>query len=91
MFIGIKDYLTDFVSLSLTYTVDTNIHHVENWGSIVDNFLNNQDCWGEAKISKGAGIEELKNSEYYKDSITYGKKCQRNYVANTWVRKSLLL
>ena len=36
MFAGFKDYCISLTDTSLTYTVDTSIHHVEHWGSLLE-------------------------------------------------------
>jgi isocitrate dehydrogenase kinase/phosphatase len=74
--------------------LDTNIHHVEHWGPLVNNYLAAQvgsysrDVFTkeiEAKIAQGIDFEELKKTEYYQDILTYGKNCQKNYVDFKWV------
>jgi hypothetical protein len=74
--------------------LDTNIHHVEHWGPLVNNYLAAQvDSYSrdaftkeiEAKIAQGIDFEELRKSEYYNDILTYGKNCQKNYVDFKWV------
>jgi len=57
----------------LLYTVDTNIHHVENWGSIIENLEREERVYD---VSKGG----IKNTEYYKEASKWGKECQQYYV-----------
>ena len=96
MFIGFKDYgMGGPEDATLTYTVDTKIHHVEHWGPIVNNYLADQaesyyskDAFTgaiEEKMKAGVDFEEIKSSKYYKESTAYGKNCQKNYVDWKWV------
>jgi hypothetical protein len=39
LFSGFKDYLITLTDTSLTYTVDTSIHHVKCWGSLLERDL----------------------------------------------------
>jgi hypothetical protein len=72
MFCGFNDYRISMTSDELLYTVDTNIHHVESWGSIIEN------------LEREEGVHELKNTEYYKEASKWGKDCQQNYVDRKW-------
>lgn len=73
MFVGFKDtYLSDMTDRRVLYAVDTQIHHVEHWGSIIENI----EKRGKGQIDPSA----LKETEYYKRTTEYGKSCQKNYV-----------
>ncbi|EJK56917.1 hypothetical protein THAOC_23100 [Thalassiosira oceanica] len=39
MFVGLRDSYVSLESSDLLYSVDTNIHHVEHWGSISENLV----------------------------------------------------
>ena len=100
MFGGFHDTYLDVADERLLYTVDTKIHHVEKWGSIFENTIVNKhsgdlegiDEYGygyktvaEAnKDGAGIDIETLKNTEYYKDAVKWGKNCQKEYVHLKW-------
>ena len=77
MFVGFKDYNISIDDDRLLYTVDTKIHHVEIWGSVIEN-LEGIEAKG------GSDLETLKNTEYYKEASEWGKNCQKNYVDNKW-------
>jgi len=77
LFVGFKDYNITIDDDRLLYTVDTKIHHVEIWGSVIEN-LEGIEAKG------GSDLETLKNTEYYKYASEWGKNCQKNYVDNKW-------
>ncbi|EJK62973.1 hypothetical protein THAOC_16396 [Thalassiosira oceanica] len=63
-------------------TVDTNIHHVEHWGSISENVVR-KDYYGYGKKAEPESLPpdgNAKNTAYYKKVIGYGKQCQRTYI-----------
>ena len=97
MFGGFHDTYIDIADSRLLYTVDTKIHHVEKWGSIFQNMNENLEGIGSygygdktaaSANGEGAGIDvgTLKNTEYYRDAIGYGKNCQKRYVDWKWKR-----
>ncbi len=66
--------------------VDTKIHHVEHWGSILQNI--NGDGYNDGRASEedqemvksagsGVDIETLKATDYYKQIAGYGKNVQK--------------
>lgn len=86
MFVGFNDYRLFSVDDSrLTYTVDTNIHHVEGWGSLLDNYKDNV-----RQAREDIDTQELRKSDYYKEAASYGKNCQKVYVDWKWVSISYL-
>ena len=54
MFVGLRDDYVSLTSSDLLYTVDTNIHHVEHWGSISEN----EREFGRAAQSRVKGLPE---------------------------------
>ena len=84
MFVGFADYMISMTDERLCYTVDTHIHHVEQWGSIIKNC--NIDDYGTRISDEGmcTDIETLKQTEYYKNMTEWGKNCQRTYVDWKW-------
>jgi len=77
MFVGLRDDYVSLTSSDLLYTVDTNIHHVEHWGSISEN-VGREDYRKEAESIPPDG--NAKNTEYYKKVVGYGKQCQSRYI-----------
>ena len=94
MFVGFNDGYIDMVDSRLLYTVDTNIHHVESWGSIEACFINKEagGRYGypsetevkEYQAKHDTDIDTIKDSDYYKKASVYGKNCQKNYVDWKW-------
>ena len=93
MFVGLNDTYIDSTDRRLAYTVDTKIHHVEQWGTIQENMNNElegmRECFGKSVAEanrEGAGIdvETLKSTDYYQESCAYGKNCQSQYVDWKW-------
>lgn len=85
IFVGFKDYHIELADTRLSYTVDTKIHHVEKWGSIIQNLDREEKKLIEDAKSAGTDLREtLKNTEYYKDTSEYGKNCQQKYVDWKW-------
>lgn len=86
MFSGFNDSYIDLADSRLLYTVDTKIHHVESWGhisaNVKDDSYKNDD--GEADGAENKDVASLKDTDYYRDSIEYGKTCQGLYVDNKW-------
>ena len=72
MFVGLRDtiYVCGVTSEDMVYSIDTNIHHVEYWGSLSENAKND----GESLAPDG----DVKNTEYYKRVVGYGKQCQND-------------
>ena len=62
----------------MLYSVDTNIHHVEYWGSISENFSGSDDYSSDDETLPPDG--DAKNTEYYKKVVGYGKQCQSRYI-----------
>ena len=68
VFVGLNDYGIQMSDSRLTYTVDTLIHHVKNWGSVEENFCDShysqhfEDIEGES--------EEARKERYRKQTIT---------------------
>ena len=77
MFVGLRDtiYECGTTSEDTLYAVDTNIHHVEHWGSISQNVAR-KDYYGRKKAESLPPDGNVKNTEYYKEIIGYGKQCQ---------------
>mmetsp|Transcript_33702 Transcript_33702/g.76077 ORF Transcript_33702/g.76077 Transcript_33702/m.76077 type:complete len:496 (+) Transcript_33702:80-1567(+) len=78
MFVGLRDsgYECGATSDKMLYAVDTNIHHVEHWGSIMENVGNNEyyhHFGNEGSLPPGV---DAKSTEYYKEIVGYGKQCQ---------------
>ena len=74
MFVGLRDdYVCGVASEEMVYSVDTNIHHVEHWGSISEN-VGREDRHEKAESLPPDG--NVKNTEYYKKVVDYGKQCQ---------------
>ena len=92
IFVGFRDYAIQSTDDRLAYTVDTKIHHVEHWGSLEQNVGQDLEKIGwrgksvlEAnKDGAGIDINTLKNSDYYRDAVSWGKNCQRQYVDFKW-------
>ena len=75
MFVGLRDtiYVCGVTSEDMVYAIDTNIHHVERWGSISENEENR----GYRKKAESLPPDgNAKNTEYYKEVVGYGKQCQ---------------
>ncbi|EJK74180.1 hypothetical protein THAOC_04156, partial [Thalassiosira oceanica] len=72
MFVGLGDtiYVCGVTSEDMVYAIDTNIHHVEHWGSISAN----ESHLGYEESPPPDG--NVKNTEYYKKVVGYGKQCQ---------------
>mmetsp|Transcript_2015 Transcript_2015/g.4432 ORF Transcript_2015/g.4432 Transcript_2015/m.4432 type:complete len:363 (+) Transcript_2015:488-1576(+) len=89
MFVGFADYRITLTDDPLLYTVDTKIHHVERWGSIIANIMTNK-CGYEREEGKSIcgseelDLEALKETAYYKQVTEWGKDCQKNYVDQKW-------
>ena len=77
MFVGLRDDYVSLTSSDLLYTVDTNIHHVEHWGSISENEREFGYQYGKDEESPPP---DVKNTEYYKEVVGYGKQCQSRYI-----------
>ena len=77
IFIGFKDGYISMTDDQLLYTVDTNIHHVEHFGKLSENFEK-----GRKGGWKGHGLETLE--EYAEVASGWGKDCQENYVSWKW-------
>jgi len=77
MFVGLRDdYVCGVASEEMVYSVDTNIHHVEHWGSISEN-VGRGDHPGYGSIAESLPPDgNAKNTEYYKKVVGYGKQCQ---------------
>jgi len=72
MFVGFNDTYIDFVSDSLLYVVDTNIHHVEHWGSVADNFADNDGYESdEAKYRSDEAKYRQKTIQWGKGTVEY--------------------
>ena len=92
IFVGFRDYAIQSTDDRLAYTVDTKIHHVEHWGSLEQNVGPDREKigWGEKTVleanKEGVGIDinTLKNTDYYRDALSWGKNCQRQYVDFKW-------
>lgn len=81
MFVGFKDYgLFDMTDDRLLYTVDTKIHHVEKYGSIIENIKGEKKKGVDAVID----LETLKTTQQYKDAVEWGKNCQQTYADWKW-------
>mmetsp|Transcript_23335 Transcript_23335/g.53536 ORF Transcript_23335/g.53536 Transcript_23335/m.53536 type:complete len:509 (-) Transcript_23335:213-1739(-) len=78
MFVGLKDsaYECGATSEKMLYAVDTNIHHVEHWGSIMENVGNNEYYHHFGKEGSLPPGVDAKSTEYYKEIVGYGKQCQ---------------
>ena len=76
MFVGLRDtiYVCGVTSEEMVYAIDTNIHHVEHWGSISENEREFGYQYGKDEESPPP---DVKNTEYYKEVVGYGKQCQR--------------
>jgi len=92
MFVGFNDSYITIDCDRLLYTVDTKIHHVEIWGSVIEN-LDERMGGSNERIKRvievietkgGSVLETLKNTEYYKEASEWGKDCQKNYVDPKW-------
>ena len=85
MFSGFNDTYINLAD-SMLYTVDTNIHHVESWGHISANVQDDsyEKDDGEADGAENKDVASLKDTDYYRDSIEYGKTCQVLYVDWKW-------
>ena len=79
MFVGLRDSYVSLECSDLLYSVDTNIHHVEYWGSISENVVR-KDYYGDKKEESLPLDENVKNTEYYKKAVGYGKQCQSRYI-----------
>ena len=81
MFVGLRDtiYECGTTSENMLYAVDTNIHHVEHWGSISQNVAR-EDYYGRKKAESLPPDGNVKNTEYYKEVVGYGKQCQKKYI-----------
>ena len=96
MFVGFRDYGIQSTDEQLAYTVDTNIHHVEHWGSLEKNvdedleMISGYSGSGGKSVleanKEGAGIDiaTLKSTDYYKSAVSWGKNCQSQYVDFKW-------
>ncbi|KAL7541679.1 hypothetical protein ACHAXR_011125 [Thalassiosira sp. AJA248-18] len=73
MFVGLNDGYIDMVDKRLVYTVDTKIHHVEEWGSV---FIQDE----MEDVDAGIGHEALTKTEYYNEAVSWGKNCQSTYI-----------
>ena len=73
MFVGLRDngYTCGVTSEEMVYAIDTNIHHVEYWGSLSENVFLSRD---EKSLLPDGNV---KNTEYYKEVVGYGKQCQK--------------
>lgn len=75
MFVGLNDTYMDFVCDRLLYVVDTQIHHVESWGSFAKNF---QKKGGRMRRSEGG------ESEYRQQRNQWGIGAVK-YANNSWM------
>ena len=80
MFVGLRDDYSSVASPKLLYSVDTNIHHVEHWGSISDNVVRNYYGYYGKKTEDLPPDFNAKSTEYYKEVVGYGKRCQSRYI-----------
>eukprot|EP00985_Skeletonema_marinoi_P014728 scaffold7514_cov73-Skeletonema_marinoi.AAC.1 len=81
MFVGFNDTYIDFVSDSLLYVVDTNIHHVEHWGSVADNFADNDGYESDE--------DKADEAKYRQKTIQWGKGTVE-YANDVWKRSMQL-
>mmetsp|Transcript_11748 Transcript_11748/g.18017 ORF Transcript_11748/g.18017 Transcript_11748/m.18017 type:complete len:350 (-) Transcript_11748:1044-2093(-) len=79
MFVGLNDTYMDFVCDRLLYVVDTQIHHVESWGSFAKNFQ--KKC--------GRSRSEGRESEYRQQRNHWGIGAVK-YANNSWMYSSNL-
>jgi len=82
MFVGLKDsaYECGATSEKMLYAVDTNIHHVEHWGSISENLVKEDNYSYGKEEESPPPVGDAKNTEYYKKVVGYGKQCQSRYI-----------
>mmetsp|Transcript_33701 Transcript_33701/g.76072 ORF Transcript_33701/g.76072 Transcript_33701/m.76072 type:complete len:491 (+) Transcript_33701:80-1552(+) len=78
MFVGLRDsgYECGATSDKMLYAVDTNIHHVEHWGSISENLVKEDNYSYGKEEESPPPVGDAKNTEYYKKVVGYGKQCQ---------------
>jgi hypothetical protein len=69
IFVGFKDYCISLDDERLTFTVNTNIHHCEHYGSLKDN-------------AEYKGKDE---TEYYAETTEWGRDCNQTYVRQKWL------
>ena len=75
IFVGFKDYCISLDDERLTFTINTNIHHCEHYGSLKDN-----------AEYRGKDI-----TEYYAETTEWGRGCNNTYVPQKWLRTIGLL
>ena len=91
MFIGFKEpYLIDNIAHPrLVFTIDTKFHHVEHWGSIIENLQRSEeeDRMGlatEVDFDCNDAAMDLRETDYYKERTRWGQNVQKNYVDWKW-------
>ena len=84
MFVGFSDYRINLSHNVLSYTVDTKIHHVENWGSILENLKDEVSGGKQEGVTDEDLVNAIKESDRYKEICSFGKNCQKNYVDFKW-------
>ena len=84
MFVGFKDYRISLTDNTLSYTVDTKIHHVEHWGSLLENLKDEVSGGKQEGVTSEDLASAIKESDRYKETCSYGKNCQKNYVDFKW-------
>ncbi len=71
MFVGLNDSYMECVSDRLLYVVDTDIHHVEGWGSFAENFADNTRYNNDTE------------AEFREERIQWGKRAAK-YANSSW-------